>query len=85
MICYCNTLALSVLAVCIIILPTIYSNQLSLDYRSFKKEVIDGLDMDEPHSTNIAQQKWDQYGQKFLQLCIEHKTGSLKFVVQSLW
>ncbi|KAF8803626.1 hypothetical protein BYT27DRAFT_6732979 [Phlegmacium glaucopus] len=48
------------------------------DYRSFKKEVINGLDMDEPYSTDIAQQKWDQYGQKFLQLCIEHKTGSLK-------
>ena len=51
-----------------------------LDYRSFRKEVVNGLDMDEPHSTNVAQQKWDQYGQKFLQLCIEHKTGSLKFV-----
>lgn len=55
-----------------------------LDYRSFKKEVINGLDMDEPHSTSIAQRKWDQYGQQFLQLCIEHKTGSLKFV-RSFW
>lgn len=56
----------------------------ALDYRSFKKEVVNGLDMDEPHSTNIAQQKWDQHGQKFLQLCIEHKTGSLEFVQWSL-
>jgi len=48
------------------------------DYQSFKKEVMNGLDIEEPHSTSIAQQKWDQYGQKFLQLCIEHKTGSLK-------
>jgi hypothetical protein len=54
-----------------------------LDYMSFKRAVMNGLFMDEPHSTNIAQQKWDQYGQKFLQLCVEHKKGSLKFV-QSL-
>ena len=51
-----------------------------LDYMSFKKAVINGLFMDEPRSTNIAQQKWDQYGQKFLQLCVEHKAESLKFV-----
>ena len=51
-----------------------------LDYMSFKKAVMNGLFMDEPHSTSIAQQKWDQYGQKFLQLCVEHKTCSLKFV-----
>jgi hypothetical protein len=81
MIWYCSISALPVLAVCIIILT--YRNFIkstALDYRSFKKEVVNGLDMDEPHSTNIAQQKWDQYGQKFLQLCIEHKTGSLEFV-----
>lgn len=51
-----------------------------LDYMSFKKAVMNGLFMDEPYSTNIAQQKWDKYGQKFLQLCVEHKTNSLKFV-----
>ena len=51
-----------------------------LDYMSFKKAVMNGLFMDEPRSTNIAQQKWDQYGQKFLQLCVEHKACSLKFV-----
>lgn len=51
-----------------------------LDYMSFKKAVMNGLFMDEPRSTNIAQQKWDQYGQKFLQLCVEHKAGSLEFV-----
>ena len=51
-----------------------------LDYMSFKKAVMNGLFMDEPRSTNIAQQKWDKYGQKFLQLCVEHKAGFLKFV-----
>ena len=80
MIPYSNILALSVLTVC-----TIYSyynpfKSTVLDYMSFKKAVMNGLFMDEPRSTNIAQQKWDQYGQKFLQLCVEHKAGSLKFV-----
>lgn len=51
-----------------------------LDYMSFKKAVMNGLFMDEPRSTSIAQQKWDKYGQKFLQLCVEHKASSLKFV-----
>lgn len=55
-------------------------NSTAPDYQSFRKEIVNSLDMDETYSIGIAQQKWDQYGQKFLQLCIEHKTGSLKYV-----
>ena len=62
--------------------PSYYNvfKSIVLDYMSFKKAVMNGLFMDEPGSTTIAQHKWDQYGQKFLQLCVEHKAGSLKFV-----
>ncbi|CAA7267981.1 unnamed protein product [Cyclocybe aegerita] len=48
-----------------------------IDYNSFKQELINGMDMDGPDAAAIADMKWKQYGQPFLQLCIQHKSASL--------
>ncbi|KAJ3517802.1 hypothetical protein NLJ89_g284 [Agrocybe chaxingu] len=48
-----------------------------IDYNSFKQELINGMDMEGPDAAAIADMKWKQYGQPFLQLCIQHRSGSL--------
>ncbi|KAF8163089.1 hypothetical protein B0H34DRAFT_694087 [Crassisporium funariophilum] len=47
------------------------------DYHSFKTEMMNGMDVDEP---NVVGDKWNNYGQKFLQLCIEQKKGSMRSI-----
>jgi len=50
-----------------------------LDYHSFKRELTNSLDEDVPDLEELVNIKWDQYGQMFLHLCIDHKAGMSRF------
>jgi hypothetical protein len=49
------------------------------DYNAFKEVLTSCLDPDVPDIEELVQLKWEKYGQKFLQLCINHKTG-IRFI-----
>jgi len=65
-VCYANTIAGGVL-------KTPWE-----DYNSFKRELTNSLDADVPDLEELVNLKWDQYGQRFLQLCIGQKTVNLR-------
>ena len=75
----CNTLVSCVRQVC-------YSNTFAggmlktpwEDYNSFKRELTNSLDADVPDLEELVNLKWDQYGQRFLQLCIGQKAVNLR-------
>lgn len=48
----------------------------TIDYNSFKKHLIDAIDIEGPAANEYANQRWAAYGQKFLQICISHKTAA---------
>ncbi len=48
------------------------------DYNSFKRELTNSLDADVPDLEELVNLKWDQYGQRFLHLCIGQKAVNLR-------
>jgi hypothetical protein len=52
-----------------------YPNLFFVDYNAFKEVLTTSLDQDVPDIEELVKLKWEKYGQKFLQLCINHKTG----------
>jgi hypothetical protein len=51
------------------------TNDFLADYNAFKEVLTDYLDQDVPDIEELVKIKWEKYGQKFLRLCINHKTG----------
>jgi hypothetical protein len=75
----CNTLVSCVRQVCYS--STIAGGVLTIpweDYNSFKRELTNSLDADVPDLEELVKLKWDQYGQRFLQLCIGQKAVNLR-------
>ncbi|KAF9532403.1 hypothetical protein CPB83DRAFT_785416 [Crepidotus variabilis] len=47
------------------------------DYKAFKRDLLNGFDPHECDPDEMAKIKWEQYGQKFLKLCVAFKAASL--------